>query len=61
VNRIFTGECRTVMRELITDGVRAQCVVTSPPYWGLRAYGTEPVIWGGSLDCAHDFEARRYY
>ncbi len=23
------------------------CVVTSPPYWGLRDYGLEPEIWGG--------------
>ena len=22
-----------------------QCVVTSPPYWGLRSYGTPPVTW----------------
>lgn len=22
-----------------------QCVVTSPPYWGLRDYGLEPVSW----------------
>lgn len=26
-------------------------VVTSPPYWGLRSYKTEPVVWGG--DPAH--------
>jgi len=24
-----------------------QCCVTSPPYWGLRDYGLEPVVWGG--------------
>jgi DNA modification methylase len=28
-------------------------VVTSPPYWGLRDYKTEPVIFGGELDCEH--------
>lgn len=29
-----------------------QCVVTSPPYWGLRDYGTAE--WeGGSLECDH--------
>ena len=22
-----------------------QCVVTSPPYWGLRDYGLEPTSW----------------
>ena len=24
-----------------------QCVITSPPYWGLRSYKTEPQVWGG--------------
>lgn len=37
------------------------CVVTSPPYFGLRAYGTEPQIWGGDPQCAHLFASRRYY
>lgn len=31
-----------------------QCVVTSPPYWGLRDYGLEPTIWGGDdPGCEH--------
>ena len=30
-----------------------QCVVTSPPYWGLRDYGLEPLVWGGREDCEH--------
>lgn len=28
------------------DDESAQCVVTSPPYWGLRAYGTDRQDWG---------------
>lgn len=35
-----------------------QCVdmvVTSPPYWGLRDYGIEPVIWDGKEDCEHEW------
>lgn len=32
------------------------CVITSPPYWGLRDYGIEPQIWGGNPDCAHEWE-----
>ncbi|MGI0128757.1 MAG: hypothetical protein ACREEC_01150, partial [Thermoplasmata archaeon] len=32
------------------------CVVTSPPYWGLRTYGTEPQVWGGSPECVHSWE-----
>lgn len=32
-----------------------QCVVTSPPYWGLRDYATPPSIWGGDPAHAHVF------
>ena len=32
-----------------------QCVVTSPPYWGLRKYsGEQELIWGGK-DCGHEW------
>jgi DNA modification methylase len=31
-----------------------QCVVTSPPYWGLRKYsGEQELVWGGLEDCEH--------
>ena len=29
--------------------------MTSPAYWGLRDYGTEPVIWGGDPECKHEW------
>jgi DNA modification methylase len=32
----------------IPDG-SVHCVVTSPPYWGLRNYGTDPQIWPDGL------------
>ena len=31
------------------------CIVTSPPYWGLRDYGNKPEIWDGDKNCEHDF------
>lgn len=34
---IYAGNALTVLRTLSTESV--QCVVTSPPYWGLRDYG----------------------
>lgn len=37
--RIITGDCREVLRTLPDESVH--CVVTSPPYWGLRDYGVE--------------------
>jgi DNA modification methylase len=39
INQIHVGDCRDLMRRMIADGVRVQCIVTSPPYWGLRDYG----------------------
>jgi DNA modification methylase len=43
MNRIFLGDTIEQMRANIPNGV-AQCVVTSPPYWGLRDYGVEGQI-----------------
>ena len=35
--RIIQGDCRDVLKTLPDESVH--CVVTSPPYWGLRDYG----------------------
>lgn len=40
--RILTGDCRDVLRTLPDDSVH--CVVTSPPYFGLRDYGVDGQI-----------------
>jgi DNA modification methylase len=37
--RILQGDCRDVLKTLPDESVH--CVVTSPPYWGLRDYGVE--------------------
>jgi DNA modification methylase len=37
-----------------------QCIVTSPPYWGLRKYsGEQESIWGGKRRCAHEWGAKQ--
>lgn len=33
-----------------------QCIVTSPPYWGLRNYNTAPQLWGGDPTCEHEWQ-----
>ena len=48
---IYNGDCRDVLARLPDESVH--CVVTSPPYWGLRNYGTEPSVWGGDSACEH--------
>lgn len=57
--KILTGDCRTYLAAIKDNSIN--CVVTSPPYWGLRDYGGEPQVWGGQLDCAHDFVEQRWY
>ena len=37
--RILQGDCRSVLLELAPESVN--CIVTSPPYWGLRDYGVD--------------------
>jgi len=44
MNRVIFGDCRDTMRDLKAQGVRVQCCVTSPPYFGLRDYGADGQI-----------------
>jgi DNA modification methylase len=46
---LYHGHALTVLRELPAESVH--CCVTSPPYWGLRSYGTAPRIWDSDLFC----------
>lgn len=50
---IHCGDVLAVLQRMESGSVH--CVVTSPPYYGLRSYGTPPQIWGGLPDCAHDW------
>lgn len=50
VNTILQGDCLQVLKTLPEKSV--QCVVTSPPYYGLRDYGTASWI-GGDETCDH--------
>lgn len=53
-NKLIVGECRAVMRALPERSV--QCVVTSPPYWGLRDYGLPPVAWSDGWSGCYGLE-----
>lgn len=44
-------------RRIPLAGGIVQTVVTSPPYWGLRSYGTNPQVWGGLEGCDHQWGA----
>src|SRR5438132_1155728 len=53
VNRIIHGHALDVLRSLPSETI--DMCVTSPPYWGLRVYGTNPQIWGGNPNCEHQW------
>ena len=44
INKTHVGDCRDVLRDLLSDGRSVQTCITSPPYWGLRDYGHEDQI-----------------
>lgn len=52
---LITGNAIDCLRKLPDKSVHS--VTTSPPYYGLRDYGTYPQIWDGDDDCAHTWES----
>ncbi len=55
-NQIIQGDALSVLKTFPDESIN--CVMTSPPYWGLRDYGTEGMIWDAKEGCEHDFEIK---
>jgi site-specific DNA-methyltransferase (adenine-specific) len=57
LNKIYTGHALDILKQFSNSFIN-MCV-TSPPYWGLRDYNTEPVKWNdgwtGELGAESDF------
>src|SRR5208282_1176274 len=52
IDSCYIGDVRDGLRAMIAAGILAQTCITSPPYWGLRDYGTAE--WeGGHAECLH--------
>ena len=52
---LIHGNVLEVLRKLPSESV--DCIITSPPYWGLRKYPDEAnIIWGGDPNCEHEWE-----
>jgi DNA modification methylase len=52
---IIVGDNRQTLKTLAAQSV--QTVITSPPYWGLRDYGTATWV-GGDESCSHRRESK---
>jgi len=52
---LIHGNVLEVLKKLPSESV--DCIITSPPYWGLRKYPDEAnIIWGGDPNCEHEWE-----
>ncbi len=50
---IIPGHVLDVLRSMSNESIH--CIVTSPPYFGLRDYKVEPQIWGNHNGCQHEW------
>ena len=53
LNKIYHNDALSGLRTLDSESI--DCIVTSPPYWGLRNYSTESQIWDGIDGCDHQW------
>ena len=54
LNKVYQGNSLDVLKTFPDESI--DMCITSPPYWGLRDYGTDGQIWGGDENCEHDFD-----
>ena len=53
VSKLF----HTDARSLPLEDKSVQCIITSPPYYGMRAYDVEPALWNITTSvCIHEWE-----
>lgn len=59
INKTIQANALKGLKNLPTDSV--DCIVTSPPYWGLRSYGEETIdVWDGDESCEHEWLEKRH-
>lgn len=54
LNKIYHSDALNFLKRMPDDCI--DCIVTSPPYWGLRDYGIEGIIWDGDKNCEHEWK-----
>ena len=56
-NQILVGHVTDQLKKLPEKSV--DMVMTSPPYWALRDYGSDPVVWDGKEGCEHEWDTKK--
>lgn len=53
LNKTYKGNSLEILKKFPDQ--HFNCCITSPPYYGLRSYGTEPQIWDEENVCIHEW------
>jgi DNA modification methylase len=54
INKIYQGNCLEILKTFPNDSI--DCIISSPPYWGVRDYGdNNDIIWDEDPKCEHNF------
>ena len=51
--KLLNGNVLDMLKTIADESV--DCVVSSPPYYGLRSYVGADTIWGGDPECEHEW------
>jgi len=54
---IYQGDAWQLAAKLRPASV--DCIVTSPPYWGLRDHGLPPIVLGADPNCRHEWGSQQ--
>jgi site-specific DNA-methyltransferase (cytosine-N4-specific) len=54
-NTIIQGHVLNVLKNIPDSSI--DMIITSPPYWGLRNYNTNPQVWDEDVNCEHEWES----
>lgn len=55
-NQVYNIDCREGAKELKKINIKADAIVTSPPYYKQRKYPAKNVIWDGDENYEHEFD-----
>ena len=50
---LINKDVLSALKEIPDESV--DCIVSSPPYYGLRSYKGADTVWGGNMECEHEF------
>ena len=57
LNQVLCGNAFELLPKMPPESV--DCIVFSPPYWGLRDYHLPPIILSGKADCEHEWQTEQ--